>query len=305
MLLQITEFKSLFDLTKKFPDEKTCIEHLEILRWNGNVISPFDENSKVYKCAGFKYKCKETGKYFNVRTGTIFGDTKVELQKWFMAIYIMSSHKKGISSHQLAKDIEVTQKTAWFMLHRIRYAFGHKNFKQTLKNDVQADETYMGGKDSNRHESKKMGSKGRSDDKTPVVGLIETGGRVATTVMPWVTKRNVTEFINENMAKDAKLITDSNPVYYKIGEKHDHTIINHSLKEYKVGEFHTNSIENYWSVLKRGIYGIYHQVSRKHLQQYCNEFAFRFNTRESKDSARFNLYLSSVDKRLTYKELIK
>lgn len=126
----VSEFKSLFDLLKAFPDEKACIGHLEQLQWNGNPVSPFDPTSKVYKCSGGRYKCKNTGKYFNVKVGTIFEDTKIPLQKWFMALYILSSHKKGISSHQLAKDIDVTQKTAWFILHRLRYAFNHPTTKR-------------------------------------------------------------------------------------------------------------------------------------------------------------------------------
>lgn len=118
------DFKSIRDLLKAFPDEQTCIDHLERLRWNGNLVSPFDENSKVYKCAGNKYRCKTTGKYFNVRTATLFDNTKVELQTWFVAIFLITSHKKGISSVQLSKDLNVTQKTAWFLLHRIRNCFG-------------------------------------------------------------------------------------------------------------------------------------------------------------------------------------
>jgi transposase-like protein len=303
-MLQFTEFKSLFDLTKSFSDEAICINHLEAIRWNGNVISPFDETSKVYKCAGFKYKCKKTGKYFNVRTGTIFEDTKVPLQKWFMAIYIFNSHKKGISSHQLAKDIEITQKSAWFLLHRIRYAYSHKNFKKTLQNEVQADESYIGGVDKNRHANKKKWGQGRSDDKTPVIGMLEKDGIVKTEVVPMVTRRTIERVIVENVATKAILITDSFPSYYRVGKKYDHKIINHSKGVYVDNGFHTNGIENFWSQLKRGIYGIYHSVSQKHLQQYCNEFAYRYNTRKIKDNQRFNMYLTSIDKRLTYKALI-
>lgn len=136
----LPEFKSIFDLFRAFPTEQSYIDHLERLSWNGNPVSPFAPESKVYKCANNKYKCKNTGKYFNIRTGTIFDNTKIPLQKWFLALYVFSSHKKGISSHQLAKDISVTQKTAWFLLHRLRYAFDHPNFKQTLGNIVEIDE---------------------------------------------------------------------------------------------------------------------------------------------------------------------
>jgi hypothetical protein len=121
-------FATIADLLKAFPTQQSCIDHLEQLRWNGNIVSPFDPSSTVYKCKGNNYKCRNSGKYFNVKTGTIFEDTKIPLQKWFMALDVFSSHKKGFSSHQLAKDIGVTQKTAWFLLHRLRYAFDHPNF---------------------------------------------------------------------------------------------------------------------------------------------------------------------------------
>src|SRR4051812_13283224 len=157
------EFKSIFDLLKAFPDEQTCITHLEALRWNGNVVSPFDATSTVYKCKGNKYKCKNTGKYFNVRTNTIFDNTKVPLQKWFMAHYIFSSHKKGISSHQLAKDISITQKSAWFLLHRLRYAYNHPEYKKVSHLTTEIDETFYGGDEGNKHADKKTkGASGRS-----------------------------------------------------------------------------------------------------------------------------------------------
>ena len=137
-----TDFNTALDLLQAFSDEQSCIEHLESLRWlNGNVASPFDSSSKVYKCANNRYRCKETGKYFNVKTSTLFDNTKVNLQKWFLAIWLVTSHKKGISSIQLSKDIGVTQKTAWFMLQRIRNCFGFDN-NNDLSNEVEADETY-------------------------------------------------------------------------------------------------------------------------------------------------------------------
>jgi len=143
-MIQISESKSIFELLKVFPNEQACIDYLEIIRWEGNPISPFDAESKVYKCVNNRYKCKNTGKYFNVKVGTIFEDTKIPLQKWFLVLYIYSSNKKGISSHQLAKDLSVTQKTAWFMLHRLRYAFSHPAYKTELGIEVELDETFMG-----------------------------------------------------------------------------------------------------------------------------------------------------------------
>ena len=150
-----TEFNTIKDLLKTFPDEQSCIDHLESLRWvDADVVSPFDTFSKVYKCANNRYRCKETGKYFNVKTSTLFDNSKIELQKWFLAIWLVTSHKKGISSIQLSKDIGVTQKTAWFMLQRIRNCFGFDN-DNNLSNEVEVDETYVGGKNKNKHNTKK------------------------------------------------------------------------------------------------------------------------------------------------------
>lgn len=145
MIMFNKEIKSVLDLIKAFPTEQSCIDHLEIIRWNGNVVSPFDATSKVYNCKGNKYMCKNTQKYFNVKTNTIFDNTKLELQKWFLAIWIVTSHKKGISSLQLGRDLDITQKSAWFMLQRIRKCFGIEN-NNTLENEVEADETYVGVK---------------------------------------------------------------------------------------------------------------------------------------------------------------
>jgi transposase-like protein len=136
------DFNSIIELLQSFPTEQTCIDHLEKLRWNGHVVSPFDVTSQVYVCKDNKYRCRKTGKYFNVRTGTLFDNTKVPLRKWFFAIWLVTSHKKGISSIQLSKDIDVTQKTAWFMLQRIRNCFGFDNDGQ-LDNQVEVDETFV------------------------------------------------------------------------------------------------------------------------------------------------------------------
>lgn len=300
------EFTSMFDLLKAFPDDQTCIDHLEELRWNGNVISPFDSASKVYKCKGNKYKCKNTGKYFNVKTATLFDNTKIELQKWFLAIWIVTSHKKGISSLQLSRDISVTQKTAWFMLQRIRNCFGIDNDVE-LDNEVEVDETYVGGKNKNRHADKKVkASQGRSaKDKTPVVGMVERGGKVTARTVDNVQSITLTKEVIRNVKASATLYSDEWLGYKGVSRIYDHSVVKHNQGEYVNGRIHTNTIEGFWSLLKRGIFGIYHFTSKKHLQMYVDEFVFRYNTRNNCEASRFNMLLANTENRLTYKELIK
>lgn len=304
----LPEFKSIFDLLKAFPTEQSCVDHLEKLRWNGDVVSPFDEASKVYKCAGNKYKCKTTGKYFNVRTNTIFDNTKIPLQKWFLALYVFSSHKKGISSHQLAKDISVTQKSAWFLLHRLRYAFDHPNFKQTVGNIVEIDECGVGGESYNKHSNKKLkNAEGATiSSKTSVIGLRERGGNVIAKVIEDRTKETLLPIVYNTVEPNSILMTDELQAYQSLKKDFEHYSVNHSAKQYVNAMAHTNGIENFWSHLKRGIDGIYHSVSKGHLQSYVDEFTLRFNTRKFDTQSRFNLVLTGVaNKRLTYQDLIK
>lgn len=302
------EFKSIFDLIKAFPTEQSCIDHLERLQWNGVPVSPFDADSKVYKCAGNKYKCKTTGKYFNVRTKTVFDNTKIPLQKWFLALYVFSSHKKGISSHQLAKDISVTQKSAWFLLHRLRYAFDHPNFKQAVGGIVEIDEAGIGGQSYYKHSNKKLkNEEGKTiSGKVSVIGMKERGGNVKAMVIKDRTMDSLLPVVYENVAPDSVIMTDELQAYQNLKKDFEHHSVNHSAKQFVNGMAHTNGIENFWSHLKRGIDGIYHSISKQHLQSYINEFTLRFNTRDFNTQGRFDLILSAVsNKRLTYEDLIK
>lgn len=299
-----TNFKSILDLVKTFPDEQSCIEHLEQLRWNGVVVSPFDPDSVVYKCAGNKYKCKNTGKYFNVKTGTIFEDTKIPLRKWFMALYVFSSHKKGISSHQLARDIDVTQKTAWFVLHRLRYAFDHPNFKGALCGEIEVDETYLGGKEKNRHTNKKTPGTYGTKGKAGVVGMIERGGNVIAKTTKNPDFITLVPLVQKNVEPGSIVYTDEYKGYYFLKNDFHHIHVNHSAKEYVNGLAHTNGIECFWSHMKRGIDGIYHWISTKHLQGYIEEYTLRYNTRKTSTNQRFDLILCNITGRLTYKDLI-
>jgi transposase-like protein len=300
-----TEFNTILDLIKAFPDEQSCIDHLESLRWiNGNVVSPFAPSSKVYKCANNRYRCKDTSKYFNVKTSTLFDNSKIELQKWFLAIWLVTSHKKGISSIQLSKDIGVTQKTAWFMLQRIRNCFGFDN-DNDLSNEVEVDETYVGGKNKNKHNAKKIeGTQGRSiKDKAPVFGMIERGGKLNAKCVDDVTIRTLTTEI-VRYVNNATVYSDEWLGYNALKRIYDHQFIKHGAGQYVNGRVHTNTIEGFWSLLKRGIVGIYHFTSVKHLQKYVDEFVFRYNTRNASEVSRFNLLLSNTTNRLTYERLI-
>lgn len=294
------DFNSILELIQTFPDERSCIDHLEQLRWNGNVVSPFDPTSKVYDCKRNKYKCKNTGKYFNVKTNTIFDNTKLPPQKWFLGIWLATSHKKGISSVQLSKDIGVTQKSAWFMLSRIRQCFGLDDDGE-LEGEVEADKTFVGGKNKNRHMDKKVKD---SSDKAPVLGMVQRGGKVSAKKVDDTTFESLALEIIKNVKRGAKLYTDEYSSYRRLKRVYDHEVVKHSSGQYVNGRIHTNTIESFWALLKRGIFGIYHFTSKKHLQLYVDEFCFRYNTRRVGESTRFNLLLQNTENRITYKELI-
>ena len=285
------EAKSLLDLLQKFPNEEACINHLETLySVNGELNSPFSPGSKVYKLKNHWYRCKDTGKNFNVKTKTIFENTKIPLRTWFVAIWFASSHKKGISSYQLARDIQVTQKTAWFMLHRIREAFKEANGIK-LTGTIEIDETFVGGKNKNRHRDKKVkNSQGRSfKDKTPVIGMLERGGNLVAKVIESTKGKHLTPIITRYAAKDAVLYTDEWQGYNNVKNLYDHDFIDHSVKQYSKGDVCTNRIEGFWGIFKRGIKGIYHKTSRRYLHYYVNEFVFRYNFRDFSEGVRFNL----------------
>ncbi len=308
----ITIFKSLVHLIETLQTENDCREFLEKLRWNYQPICPHcgsvSENHYKLRSRGrFKglYKCKDCRNRFTVTVGTMFEGSHIPLRKWFLAIYIFSSHKKGISSVQLAKDINVTQKTAWFMLSRIRHNFRDKS-EIIFEGITQADETYVGGKNKNRNRKKKLkNTQGRSlKAKVPVFGLI-SNGYVYTKVIPNAKGKTLKGIIEELVAKGSIIVTDGWRGYKGLSKDYIHKIIEHNKGIYAKGKYHTNSIEGFWSQLKRGIIGVYHVTSPKHLSKYCDEFAFRYNTRKLKDGERFNLALVSAEDRLEYRCLIE
>lgn len=297
-------FNSLLDLINTFPTEEKCIQYLEHIRWNGNVISPFDSSSKVYKCSK-GYYCKNTNKMFNVKTGTIFENTKIPLQKWFISIWLITSHKKGISSIQLSKDINVTQKTSWFMLQRIRNCFKCEN-NYKLSNEVEIDETYIGGKERNKNiYNSKKGTQGRSiKTKIPVIGMVERNGKLVSHIVSDAKSTTLLPSILKTVNPNTIIYTDEWKGYSNIHKYYTHKSIRHKDNEFVRDNIYTNTIECFWGLLKRGLFGIYHQISKKHLQMYIDEFVFKFNTRMINDYSKFNTLLDNITNRLKYKDLI-
>lgn len=300
------EFKSILDFIKTVPDEISCIQYLEEIRWAGVIVSPYDETSKVYKCKNNKYKCKKTGLYFNVRTATIFESSKIPLTKWFMALYVFASHKKGISSYQLAKDISVTQKSAWFLLHRLRFMFEHPTFKQKLEGIIEVDTTYVGGKTSNKHKSKRDIDNANgtgSINKTPVFGMAERNVCLVVGTIIAEDQETIRPIIRNWVEVQSTIISDGHDAYTGIkGVKHES--VSHSKGEYARDFISTGNIDGFWSQFKRGIIGIYHQISPKHTNRYAQEFALRHNTRKINTNQRFDFILTNMEQRLTYKTLI-
>lgn len=286
-----------------FPTEESCVKYFEKLRWGDSIVSPFDATSKVYRCANGKYKCRNTGKYFDVKTGTVFAGTKLPLRYWVFAIFIFMSHKRGVSSCQLSRDLGVTQKTAWQMLHKIR-AFMKSLNNQSVSGEVEIDETFVGGKNKNRHKDKKVEKcQGRSfKDKVPVFGVLQRGGRIAAVVVPNTRATTLRPYITQLIERGSTIFTDGWE-YSGIETYYRQFSVDHSKNFYgetivsddgEVIDVSTNGIENVWSHFKRMIFGTYYKVSKKHLQRYVDEFVFRFNTRNCGEFERFELLLRSI-----------
>lgn len=272
----------------KFATEERCIAHLEKLRWpdgprcpkcGGDRISKFEAAGKTGKNR-YLYECMPCSYQYSITVGTIFHDSHMSLTRWFVAIYLICSAKKGISAKELQRQLSVTYKTAWYMAHRIRVAMQEdKDFCQKFSGIVESDETYVGGK--------QKGLRGRavSTNKVPVVAIKErTSGKIRMKVLSDVSSTSLSDFIRENVAPGSKMHTDEFKSYLWLDtSEFAHGAVNHSQQyvRYEGDEaIHTNGCENVWSLLKRGIVGVFHKVSAKYLPLYLNEFEFRFNNRD-------------------------
>jgi transposase-like protein len=293
-----------------FHDNDKAREHLEAIRWPtgpvcphcGSVEKPYELNGKAHRPG--VYKCSDCREQFTVTVGTVFERSKIPLSKWLTATYLLCSSKKGISSHQLHRTLGVTYKTAWFMTHRIREAMRDITTDQLggegTSGIVEADETYFG-------KTKGMGKGAHLKQKQKVVALVERKGRVRAFHVPTVNVDTLKPILHGQIAKNARLMTDSAGMYKKIG-KHfaSHEIVDHAAKEYVRGDVTTNTVESFFGVLKRGIGGVYQHVSPEHLSRYVDEFAFRHNNRaalEVNDAQRTVNALAGISgKRLTYQD---
>lgn len=303
----LRHFDSLIELCDAFPTEQHCVDHLTAIRWRHGKFCPLcgnAEEDRIGTLTGTNtHKCYVCRQRFSIRVGTIFQDTKLPLRKWFIAIWMITSHPKGIASTTLAKDLKITQKTAWFVLHRLRHASRTPSFNAPLKGVVEIDETYIGGRSENMHANKRLHG-GPAAGKAIVMGIIERDGELRAGVVEDTRKETLENIVLHHVAKGSTVYTDRHLGYWGLRRSFVHERVNHTQGEYVRGDVHTNSIESVWALLKRQIIGIHHWVSPKHLDAYVSEMAFRFNSRDETSGERANSLLGQIEGPLPYKVLI-
>ena len=306
---------------KHFKDEAAAFKWVEARVWPAGRVCPHCgtvDNSGALRGKSTRigvYKCYDCRKPFTVKVGTIFEDSHIPIGKWLMAIFLLCSSKKGMSAHQIHRMLKITYRSAWFMMHRLRYAMGEKApLGKLLQGIVEVDETFVGGKP---RLGDKVGTGYRKDsNKVPVVALLERGGEVRTKVVVSVNQKNIRNFIDDNIVRDCIVNTDQNNIYRSIlfpivkGRFGKHEVVNHSRGEYARHNAdgsvaHINTCESFFSLLKRGMFGAFHHVSKEHLHRYCSEFTFRWNARYMTDGERMERAVSQASgKRLTYREVV-
>ncbi|MFZ3341469.1 MAG: IS1595 family transposase [Terriglobales bacterium] len=312
----LPEPRSLQEAIIYFANPDNCIDYLAIRRWpNGRVICPgcgsdkvsFNANRRTWKCS--KHHSKRE---FSIKVGTVMEDSAIGLDKWLTAMWMILNCKNGVSSCEIAKDVRVTQKSAWFMLHRIRLSMQDETLGSKFSGEVEADETFIGGKARNMHKSvkaRRITGQGRNtDDKIMVMGILERGGKIRTKIVADRKQETLHGAVRANVESGAELFTDTFGAYKGLESEFAHQVVDHALR-YVDGRVHTNGLENFWSLLKRSLGGTYVSVEPFHLFRYLDEQSFRYNNRGTKenpitDSERFSIAASQlVGKRITFAQL--
>jgi transposase-like protein len=296
---------NLMDAMQYFSDPSICVRFMAQLRWQDGPVCPKCESKRLsFLSTRLMWKCLDCQKQFSVKVGTIFEDSAIGLDKWLCAMWMVANCKNGISSYEIKRDLKVAQRSAWFMLHRIRYAMRTGTFKK-LSGEVEIDESFISQKARNMHRGVKArrirGTGGK--DKTIVLGMVERGGDVRAMVVDTRKKKELQRQVREHVEAGSAIFSDELKSYEGLETDYQHAVINHAV-EYVNGNVHTNTMENFWSLLKRGLHGTYVSVEPFHLARYIDEQAFRYNKRHSTDADRFVQLCGMVaGRRLTWNQL--
>lgn len=304
--IDYAKLNSLIKVADYFDSEKKCQQILEDSYWGDDVVCPKCGKHHCKMSESGRYHCTDCNHNFSITVGTIFENTKISLRKWFLAIYLITSNKKGVSSCQLARDLDITQKTAWHILHKIRSVFS-QNDSSALTGTVECDEMYLGGAEDNKHKSKRTeGTQGRSTKtKKPIFGMIQRSGKLVAMAVENTKAETLMPIIKHFVAENTVVYTDESKSYNRLSkENYSHEFVRHNEKEFVVDDIYTNTIEAFWSHFKKMVFGTYHFVSKKHLQRYIDEEVYRWNTRLMSESARFKDVFSKSLTRCDYKAVI-